>query len=133
VLAEIRHPQGNPEIRKAVAEIAESNLYISVITIGEISKGIALLPDSRKKHDLTSWLEGLCTEYKDRLLPIDREIAQIWGEITARAQLQGEQLPLSDGLIASTALCHGLHVMTRNTRHFQISGALIVDPWSSSI
>ena len=131
VLSELRRPDGIPAVKAAVAEIPDEGLYLSVLTVGEIAKGIGLLGVGRKKKALTSWLSGLETQFGDRILPIDTETARLWGELTARAHKSGIIIPGIDGLIAATALRHGLHVMTRNTRHFEASGVLIIDPWSS--
>jgi predicted nucleic acid-binding protein len=69
--------------------------------------------------------------FADRLVPLDLETASIWGEITARSQLSGVTLPAVDGLLAASALRNGLHLMTRNTRHFQATGVMLVNPWAS--
>lgn len=66
------------------------------------------------------------------MLSIDLETARLWGELTARASADGVQIPVSDGLIAATALRRGLHVLTRNTRHFAATGALVIDPWTET-
>jgi toxin FitB len=87
-----------------------------VITTGEISTGFALLTDSRRKRGLQEWFLTLQRFYADRILSIDLENSQIWGELTVAAQLSGIMIPASDGLIAATALRHGLHLMIRNTR-----------------
>ncbi len=132
VVAELRHPQGNPAVRAALAPFEDDALFLSVLTLGEIAKGITLLPDGRKKQDLTTWLVGLEQQFAERILTIDRDAAILWGELTARARAGGAVIPTSDGLIAATALRHGLHVMTRNTRHFAATGAMILDPWSQA-
>ena len=132
VLAELRRPDGQASAKAAVAEMADDDLYLSVLTVGEIAEGIALLPSSRKKRALTSWLNGLETRFDDRILGVDRETARLWGELTARAQTKGVVIPVVDGVLSATALRHGLHVMTRNSRHFQASGALVIDPWQDS-
>lgn len=129
VLAELRHPKGHRGVRAAVAEIADADLFLSVLTVGEIAKGISLLPSSKKKRSLTTWLNGLEARFADRILGVDIETARLWGELTARAQAKGNIIPAVDGLLAATALRHGLHVMTRNTPHFEASGALVIDPW----
>ncbi len=129
VLTELRQPEGHPAVKSAVAEIPDADLYLSVLTVGEIAKGIGLLAAGRKKKALTSWLTGLETKFGDRILAIDIETARLWGEFTARAQKSGIIIPGVDGLLAATALRHGLRVMTRNTGHFEASGALIIDPW----
>jgi len=128
-IAELRKPDGHPAVKSAVAEIPDANLYLSVLTIGEIAKGIALLAAGKKKKALATWLIGLEGHFADKILPLDLETARIWGEMTARAQKAGTVIPAADGLLAATALRHGLHVVTRNTKHFEASGALVVDPW----
>lgn len=131
VLTELGRDKGNPTVKSAVAAIATTNLYLSVLTVGEIAKGIALLAAGRKKKTLGMWLTCLEANFGDRILAIDVETARLWGELTARAQKSGIGIPAVDGLLAATALCHGLHVMTRNTRHFEASEALIIDPWQT--
>jgi predicted nucleic acid-binding protein len=132
VLAEIRKPDGNLSVKAAISALDDQEIYLSVISVGEIARGIHLLPKGKKKSALTSWLEGLRKNFADRILPVDHEVSLIWGEITAIAQKHGEVIPGVDGLIAATALHHGLQVMTRNVRHFRASRAKIVDPWTES-
>ena len=131
-VAELRKHDGNPAVKLAVAEIPDADLYLSVLTVGEIAKGITLLAPGKKKKTLGTWLIGLENEFVSRILPLDLETARIWGELTARAQKSGVIIPGVDGLIAATALRHGMHVMTRNTKHFEASGALVIDPWQDS-
>ncbi len=111
-------------------ELDSDWLFLSLLTLGELTKGVLLLTDGKRKRELSSWLVGLEQRFADQLLPVDLEVARIWGELTARAQTEGVHVPASDGLIAATAIRHGLHVMTRNTRRFAAAGALIIDPWS---
>ena len=132
VLSEIRRPHGHARVKAAVAELDDADLFLSVLTVGEVAKGIALLRAGKKKRALMAWLGVLETEFGDRILAIDAETARIWGELTARAQRAGKVIPAVDGLVAATALRHGLHVMTRNTKHFEATGALILDPWQMS-
>jgi len=127
ILAALRQPKGDVSLREALEPFDDEDLFISVLTIGEIAKGIFLLPESRKKHDLTNWLNGLEQQFADRILPVDREVAFMWGELTARAKEKGITVPACDGLIAATALCYGLHVMTRNVKHFNATGAFLMD------
>ena len=129
VLAELVKPGGNPAVKAALAEIPAANVFLSVLTVGEIIRGIALLAPGRKKKHLAKWLAGLEDQYGERILPLDVETARIWGELTARSQKSGVVVPPTDGLLAATALRHGLHVMTRNTRHFEATGAMVIDPW----
>jgi hypothetical protein len=129
VLSELRHPKGNPVVRQAVDALNEEELFVSVITIGEILKGISLLRESPKKRALQTWMQTLERNYGDRLLAIDLETCRLWGELTATAQKAGRVVHATDGLIAATALRHGLRVMTRNTADFEPTGVLLLNPW----
>lgn len=131
-LDELRHPRGNPAVKAAVTLIPDDQLYLSVLIVGEIARAVALLPDGRRKRALNYWLITLESQFADHILPMDNETAHLWGEISVRAQQVGVVLPVVDGLIAATALRHGLHVMTHNTTHFAATGALIIDPWKES-
>ena len=128
-LSELRHPKGHPGVRRAVDALNEDEIFVSVLSIGEISKGISRLRESTKKSELQSWLQSLERDYADRLLAIDLETCRLWGEVTATAQKAGRVLPATDGLIAATALRHGLRVMTRNTADFDSTGVLVINPW----
>jgi predicted nucleic acid-binding protein len=129
VLSELRRPKAHQGVRRAVDAIESDSLFVSVLSIGEIAKGIALLNEDKHKRDLEEWLQALERYYEERVLPIDLETSHIWGELTAAAQKIGKIVPASDGLIAATARRHGLHVMTRNTEHFQAAGVLLLNPW----
>lgn len=130
VLSEVRRPKGHAAVRKAVEALESEDLFVSSLSVGEITKGIAVLKDSKRKRDLQAWLQGMERQYADRILPIDLETSHIWGELTAAGQKAGKIIPAVDGLIAATALRHGLHVMTRNTEHFESSGVLLLNPWA---
>jgi toxin FitB len=128
-LAELRRPRGNEAVKATVALIPDDDLYLSALTVGEIAGAVALLPSGRKKRGLNEWLIKLKAQFADRVLTVDFETAQFWGEIRARAQQAGEELPAVNGMIAATALRHGLHLMTRYPTKFTAMGVLIVDPW----
>jgi hypothetical protein len=130
VVSELRRAKGHPGVRRAVEVLDSDNLFLSVVSIGEAAKGIALLKESKSKRDLQAWLQALERYYADRILPIDLETSHIWGELTAAAQKAGKIVPASDGLIAATARRHGLHVMTRNAEHFAPTGVLLINPWA---
>lgn len=78
---------------------------------------------------MQSWLQTLEREYASRILPVDREAAHIWGELTAATQGQGKIVASNDGLIAATARRHGLHIMTRNLADFEPMGVMLINPW----
>lgn len=102
---------------------------LSVITLVELRKGIYLLSPGKKIDHLMTWLVGLERQFNDSMLSADLGTSQIWGELTARVQQQGVQLSMGDGLIAATAMRHGLHVVTRSVRHFEPTGVLLINPW----
>jgi len=129
VLSELRHPQGHRGVRQAVNALREEELFVSVISLGEIRKGVSLLKEIPRKRALETWLETLERNYGERLLPVDLETSRLWGELTAAAQKAGRVVHATDGLIAATAIRHGLHVMTRNTADFEFTGALLLNPW----
>ena len=130
VLSELRLPKGDPRVRHAVDVLGSDDLFISVLTVGEIAKGIALLKEGKNKRNLQAWLQTLERDYADRILPVDLETSHIWGELTAAAQKTGKVVPASDGLIAATARRHGLYIMTRNAEDFQPTGVLLLNPWA---
>lgn len=132
VLSELVKPAASEGVLERVKAIPDEDLYLSVITVGEIAKGVALLEASRKKRDYARFLAGLESQFPDRILDIDSETARIWGELSANARRQGNPVPALDGLIAATAVRHGLTVLTRNTAHFANSGAMIVNPWQDT-
>jgi predicted nucleic acid-binding protein len=131
VLSEMQRPAPDPRVRDQLRAIPPDDFFLSVITIGELVKGIERLPQGKRRRGLEVWLVQLTQVHAQRILPVDLETARIWGEIVARASQQGRVIPASDGLIAATALRHGLHVMTRNTADFQATGVLLVDPWAT--
>lgn len=120
-------------MRRAVGALKSEDLFVSVISLGEIAKGIALVKDGKKKGDLEIWIRALETDHADRILPVDLETSHIWGELAAEAQKIGETVPASDGLIAATARRYGLYVMTRNTEHFKVAGVQLLDPWAGQL
>lgn len=129
VVVELQRPHGNADVRARVEEIERDQVMVSVITIGELAKGLAKLAAGRHQREVAEWLLGFEQRFATRVLPVDIDVARRWGELTARAQASGIQVPVTDGFIAATALQHGLHVMTRNSRHFTFSGVTVIDPW----
>lgn len=129
VVSELWRKGGSEKVRQRVSALKAEDSYVSVLTVGEIAKGIHLLHESKKKRDLRNKLTLLETEYQQNILNIDSEIMKIWGELLAVSQKKGKPIPVSDGLIAATATRHGLHIMTRNVSDFEGTGALVINPW----
>ena len=131
VLSELYKPNPQESVKNTLNALDDNHLYISVITMGELSKGIALLPNSKRKCDLQNWFHQIEQLYHQKIVSIDNETAMIWGEITAQAQKNGFTLPIADGLIAATAIRHGLHLMTRNVKDFEFTNVLLYNPWDT--
>ena len=132
MVSELARPRGEQRVKDRVTALRGRDLFLSVITIGEIAKGVALLPPGDRRDGFSDSLLGLEQNYGSRILSIDSETAHIWGEVTAAARQRGKTVAVSDGLIAATALRHGLHVMTRNVSDFEETGALLVNPWAGA-
>ncbi len=126
-LSEARRPDGDPRIKSALAAVPEDGLFLSVITLGEIAKGVALLVEGAQRRNLSAWLRTIEQQFVDRLLPVDREVGVLWGELSARAQRAGHSVGAADGLIAATAMRHGLRILTRNVRDFAPLGVVVVE------
>ncbi|GES44397.1 hypothetical protein FBZ98_101413 [Rhizobium sp. ERR 922] len=127
VVSEIR--RGNSQAIAWLRSVDPSTIYLSVITLGEIMRGIALKrrSDPRTATHLEEWLRKLRHDHRNRILPITDQIAVEWGRIAAQRP-RGD----ADGLIAATAIVHDLIVVTRNIGDFDDTGASIVNPWDQT-
>ena len=129
VVSEIRRHDANPLVVQRVQAIKPDDTYLSVITVGELVYGVKRLAAGKKRRELEAWVMALQRTYAARILSVDLETAHVWGEVTAICQTKGRPLPTQDGLIAATALRHGLHLMTRNVKDFAPTGVLLINPW----
>lgn len=132
VISEFARPDNQPNpLVKAWLETTESNaIYASVLTFGEIRKGIERLQPSNRRSQLEAWLKRDLREwFANRLLIINAEIAERWGALDAAARQKGIGLPIIDGLLCATALEHGLTLVSRNVSDFAHSGVTVLDPW----
>jgi predicted nucleic acid-binding protein len=128
-LSEHSRPRPNSGVAEWFDNQDADNLFVSVLSIGEIASGIALLPVGRKKAGLVDWLTRLRTDFTGRIVAVDEAIAETWGRLNAVARRAGRALATTDGLIAATALSRGFVLVTRNTRDFHDTGVNIIDPW----
>jgi len=104
--------------------------YASVLTIGEIHKGIEKLPESKKKEKLHKWVNyDLKERFKNRIIDFDLQTATVWGKIQAQSELSGKGMPAIDGQIVATGISYDLIVVTRNITDMEISGASLINPW----
>ncbi|MCF6312644.1 MAG: type II toxin-antitoxin system VapC family toxin [Verrucomicrobiales bacterium] len=130
VVSEIQRRQGDKGVKARVRSFDVEQVYLSSVTLGEISYGIARLDEGERRRDYELFLETLESDYGDHVLSINGDVAKIWGELTAEAQKKGDNIEMADGLIAATAKFYGLYVVTRNVRHFLPTGVMILNPWA---
>ncbi len=110
-------------MKEFLIHAGKENVYASVVTVGEICKGITALPESNKRRELRDWLDFVMRPwFAGRLLPVTEEIAERWGILTAEQRLRGRQITMADGLIAAT----------RNVKDFENLGVAILNPWAES-
>jgi toxin FitB len=127
VVSEVRKGEGcNRNVAEWFAGVGEGEGFISVLTIGEIRMGIDQIQrrDPRQAVVLNRWLKGLVEHFNDKILPIDRTIAEEWGRLNAAGAL-----PKIDGLLAATAKVHGLSLATRNIKDILRAGVDCVNPF----
>jgi toxin FitB len=123
-------PQPDPGIVRWFDEVDEDRSYLSVITLGELRKGVDRLASGRRRDRLEQWLTSeLPDRFGDRMLPVDLAIANEWGRALAHAEKAGTAVGGIDTLIAATAKVHGLQVVTRNVAHFRYLGVAVISPW----
>jgi len=133
IVSELVKPKPEANVTEWVENTDESLLYLSVLTLGEIRRGIAALPQSRRRATLEAWLDkDLRARFEGRFLVIDQEVADRWGLLTAAARSSGIVLPVIDGLLAATALEHNLTLVTRDTGQIPSMGVAVFNPWEKS-
>jgi predicted nucleic acid-binding protein len=130
VISELVAKQPNPNVLTWIDSVDPDGVYLSVITIGEITKGIEKLPNSKRKQELSVWLENeLLIRFQENLIELDVNILVQWGKLNARLESRGEVMPAIDSLIAASALEQGLILVTRNVSDFEGTGIEILNPW----
>lgn len=131
VLSEVRRPQPDRAVMEWLDQVDEDRVYLSVISIAEIARGVALLDAGRRRDQLAAWLtHDLPLRFETRLLPVDEPIAMRWGRLMGEAKRGGYGLSVMDGWIAATAQARNLVLVTRNIRDFEATGIALLDPWT---
>ena len=130
VVAELIKPAPDKAVVRWLQSQDERNLYLSVLTIGEISKGIEKVADVQRKKKLHLWLiDDLGSRFNGKVLPVDEQVAVTWGQVQGRAEGHGKTMPAIDGLIAATGLVFDMIVVTRNISDMEESGVALLNPW----
>lgn len=129
-ISELVKPRPDENVVRWIDSIDERKLFISVLTVGELEKGITKLPESPRKTDLREWLEhDLLERFSGKVLPVDAGVAVAWGRNQGEAERSGTKLPVIDSLLAATAAVHRLTIVTRNVADFARCGATVFNPW----
>lgn len=131
VISELIARQPHQQVVHWIDEQDPNSIYLSVITLGELYKGIEKLPESQRKRALRTWLtDDLLIRFNGRILTLDVAVLLTWGELTGRLERVGRPLPAIDSLVAALALHHTCSLVTRNEGDFADTGVMIVNPWA---
>lgn len=129
VVSEPKRARADANVIRWLSDQLLSDLHISVITVGELRRGIVRLEPGRRRDDLDFWLEDMILRYDQRILPVDLAVTERWATLAELNRAAGRTSEMTDELIAATAHVHGLTVVTRNVRHFEHSGCRVLSPW----
>nr|WP_249803446.1 type II toxin-antitoxin system VapC family toxin [Bradyrhizobium sp. 21] len=133
VLSEVQRPAPSPGVLAWLDTVDEDRAFISVASIAELRRGIALLNDGRRRAALAAWLaHDLPARFAERILPIDRGVAERWGDLMAQSRKSGVALSVMDGFFAATALANNLTLVTRNVKDFAAFGVPLFNPWDDA-
>jgi predicted nucleic acid-binding protein len=131
--SELSRPRPSPAVTEWLEATNDQLLFLSVITVGEISKGFTVHSDASRRETLRTWLyQTLRPWFAGRILPITESIAERWGQIEGHCQKQGITISAPDGLIAATAIEHDLALVTRNVKDFAGVNVRIFNPWDDT-
>ena len=130
VISELVKPRPDENVVRWIDSVDERRLFLSVLTLGELEKGITKLQASQRKDDLREWLQhDLTARFEGRILPVDFAVAVAWGTLQSEAERSGKKLPVIDSLLAATAEIHQLTIATRNVADFERCSDAIFNPW----
>jgi predicted nucleic acid-binding protein len=130
VVSEWVRPRPNPRVVAWFAETDEDRIFLSVVTLAELRRGVARLAESRRRNLLDEWLRHeLPLRFEARVLAIDTVIAAAWGDVMAERENRGQPMSTMDAFIAATARVHRLILVTRNAADFEGSVPGLVNPW----
>ena len=128
--SETLRPSPDAKVAAWLESHAKDSQFLSVVTLGELRRGITLLAPGARRTQLENFIEvTVPLWFADRVLPVTQAIAERWGALDGQRQAAGRPLSVPDGMIAATALEHGLTVVTRNTKDFDGLGVTMINPW----
>lgn len=131
ILFEVTKPHPAVRVMEWLDGLDEDRAFISIMSIAEIRRGIALMDNGRKRDALAEWLaEDLPQRFDGRVIPVDEPVALAWGDLMGSAKRSGRGMSSMDGLIAATAIAHDLTLATRNIKDFEGFGLSLLDPWT---
>ena len=130
VLSEVTKPRPEGRVLEWLDGLDEDRSFISVVSIAEIRRGVALMDNGRKRDSLVEWLASdLPQRFEHRVIPVEERVALAWGDLMGDAKRNGRGMSSMDGLIAATAIAHDLTLATRNIKDFEGFGINLTDPW----
>ena len=132
LLSELAKSHPDEKVVNWVLSENESGFYVSVLTFGELHKGVEKLSEPNEKEELRNWIEeDLKNRFQTRIIGIDLRVSILSGKIQAVAEKHGKPMPVIDALIAATGIAHDLTVVTRNVTNMEQSGVKLLNPWSN--
>ena len=130
-ISELVKSRPNRKVVKWIEECDEDSIFLSVLTVGEIQKGISKLEDERRQVKIQRWLDSdLKTRFTDRIISVSEDVALTWGILEGESESKGQPIPVIDVLIGATALAYNLTVVTRNIDDIVQTGARVLNPWT---
>jgi tRNA(fMet)-specific endonuclease VapC len=133
VPSEFSRDRPEPRVAAWLKAQPPTTLYLSAVTIGEIRKGLVVLPQGRRRTELEAWFHtDLLAWFRSRILSVTDSIADRWGVLEGQCQLKGTPLNTADGMIAVSALEHDLTLVTRNVKDFVDLGVVLLNPWDAA-
>ena len=131
VISETRAKKPNPAVMEWLSRQDPNTLFMSAISVGEITNGINLLGNTKKAKELSKWLDELVASFGSRVLSVNTTVAECWGVSLAACSRAGTPRPAIDALIAATAKVDNLILVTRNVRDMQGLGVKLLNPFSA--
>ena len=129
VVSEMTRKHPDAKVLSWFDRVSSDHVRVSVLTLGELGRGIQKLPEGKRQTDLLLWFDTLLEDFRYQTLPVDSLITLRWGVLSAESERIGRPLPVIDGLIAATAYVHGAILVTRNTADFEFLPIQVLNPW----